>query len=538
MAIDEDRVDDRMATATVVPDQDDSPPRGRRVAIAGVLLVLALCGVLRHLQVEAHLPWQHHWDEATNVGVGQRMSDDLSVDPGFYDYPALVFVTQAAVLVPASLVAGYDLEDDGPVLDVQNVGVNRVEHPTLLRAMRWTTSVLPQLVTTVAAALIAWVVTRRWYACVGAALLVALSAVDIRFGTFVTPDALSGTAATLAALGAVLITRDPSRRRYIWTGAAIGLAAAAKYNAASVGVVLVVAHVLSHEHPWAERRRLVPAAIAAGGVFALVNLGGVLHPLDFFREIGSEGAHYGRGHMGNEGNSPVFNAEWLWRSFGLALPLAAASLLATTTAMRKAAVVLLSFVGTYYVFLSLFPVRFARNLLPVSGTIAAAAAIGLVVCGQRLAGASGHHRRFAGAAVTALAVVVLAIPIAGTAGALRDLGEDPWSDTNTWLADHVPAGATIVNEAYTPYLDPARFHVLSPGSRLGAVSGAQAYFVFNDVDYVVASAEMFQPYLDRPTAEPEITDVYRWLLRDECIVHEADGAGQRIVVAQVRGCGS
>ena len=76
--------------------------------------------------------------------------------------------------------------------------------------------------------------TRRWYASAGAALLVALSAVDLRYGIFVTPDALSGMAATLAALGAVMITRNASRRRYLWTGAAIGLAAAAKYNAATV----------------------------------------------------------------------------------------------------------------------------------------------------------------------------------------------------------------------------------------------------------------------------------------------------------------
>ena len=44
--------------------------------------------LLRGGAAERYLPWQHHWDEITNVGVGQDMADELSVDPGFYDYPA------------------------------------------------------------------------------------------------------------------------------------------------------------------------------------------------------------------------------------------------------------------------------------------------------------------------------------------------------------------------------------------------------------------------------------------------------------------
>ncbi len=134
-------------------------------------------------------------------------------------------------------------------------------------------------------------------------------------------------AATLAVLGAVMITHAPTTRRYLWTGAAIGLAASAKYNAAAVVIALVVAHVLAHRRPLAERRPLLIAAAAAAAVFAVVNLGGTVHPLDFLGEIGSEGAHYRNGHFGSEGNSPAFNATWLWWSFGLALPLAACSLL-------------------------------------------------------------------------------------------------------------------------------------------------------------------------------------------------------------------
>ena len=530
MAIDEQDVGP--ATGPEAGERSPAEHRHRRLAVGSVLVVLALCGVLRSITADAHLPWQHHWDEATNVTVGQRMSDDLSIDPGFYDYPALVFVTQAAVLVPATLIGGYDPDDDGPVLDTQVLGTSRVEHPALLRAMRWTTGVLPQLVTTAVAAAIAWVVTRRWYAAAGAAVLVTLSAVDLRYGTFVTPDALSGMAATLAVLGAVMITRAPTTRRYLWTGAAIGLAASAKYNAAAVVIALVVAHVLAHRRPLAERRPLLIAAAAAAAVFAVVNLGGTVHPLDFLGEIGSEGAHYRNGHFGSEGNSPAFNATWLWWSFGLALPLAACSLLSRASDVRRAAIVLLSFAVGYYVFLSAFPVRFARNLLPISGTIAAAAAIGLVVCMQRLVEA-GSRRTAGWAATGVLVVAVLALPVTGAAGALRSVDEDPWGEVNTWLAENAPAGSTVAIEAFSPYIDEARFNVLVGGSPLiGTTGGGLRWFEDRGVDYYVASDEMFQPFLDHPEEDPGAALIYLRLLSDECRVHEAEGAGHRLVVAK------
>lgn len=528
-----------MATEIAGPDVDDEPREQnsdagqRRAAVAAVALVLVVCALLRAFAADAYLPWQHHWDENTNVAVGQEMSDELAIDPGFYDYPALVFVTQAMALVPAK-IGGYDPAEDGEIFDVQSPGVAYTNHIGLLRAMRWTTGVLPQLVTTMVAALIAWVTTRRWYAAAGAAVLVALSAVDMRYGIYVTPDALSGMAATLASLGAVLVTREPTRRRYLWTGAAIGLAAAAKYNAATVAVVLVVAHVLTHRRPVADKRPLMEAAGAAIAVFAVVNLGGVLNPVGLVREIGSEGFHYSTGHFGSEGNSPVFHAEWLWRSFGLALPLAASSLLARSTAVRRAAIVLLSFIATYYVFLSLFPVRFARNLLPVSGTIAAAAAIGGVVCAQRLMEVSGR-RVLASISVVAILVAVLAVPINGTLNALADYGQDPWTEARVWIDENIPEGSTIAIEAWTPYIDTDRYELVTTNS-LGRNEATLERYTRLGVDYFVTSEEMSQPFIDHPDESPTATRLYEQVFDEDCMLYEVDGAGHRFRVTQAPPC--
>jgi hypothetical protein len=506
-------------------------PRQRRAAIASVAVVVALCALLRGGAAERYLPWQHHWDEITNVGVGQEMSDELSVDPGFYDYPALIFLTQAVVLVPAK-VAGYDPAEDGEVLDVQAPAVAHVDNVPLLRAMRWTTGVLPQLGTAVASALVAWVVCRRWYASAGAALLVTLSAVDMRYGIYVTPDAWSGLAATLAAFGAVMVTLDPTRKRYLWAGAAIGLAAAAKYNAATVAVTLVVAHFLAHRHPVAQRRPLLEAAGAAAVVFGLVNLGGVLNPVGLVREIGSEGFHYSTGHFGSEGNSPAFHAMWLWRSFGLALPLAACSLLSRSVPVRRAAIVLTSFIATYFAFLSLFPVRFARNLLPVSGTIAAAAAIGFVVLVQRIA---ARRPAIGAAAGASLAVVVLLVPITGMSAAVDDFRDDPWTETREWLDANIEAGSTIAIEAWTPYVDTDRFEIV-PRSYLAQDGAGLDEYEALGVDYFVTSEEMSQRFIDHPDESPSATRLYTEIFAEDCVLFDIEGAGQRFTVRKAPPC--
>jgi hypothetical protein len=506
---------------------------GRRLAILAVAVVVLLAGALRWAQADAYLPWQHHWDEQTNVRVGQRMVVDATPDPGFYDYPALVFLAQALVLVPATTIGDLDLSAS-EVMQVQTPGNARVQQPGVLLAMRWAVGVLPSLVTVIASAIIGWVATRRWWVATLASLVGALSVVDLRFGMFVTPDALSGAAATLATLGAVTITFRPTARRYMLTGAAIGLAAGAKYNAASVVIALLVAHLLVHRRPFAPRRLLAWAGASATAVFFLINISALLHPLSFFREVGSEGYHYSSGHFGNEGNSPLFHAGWLWQSFGFALVLAVVALFAQSQRCRHAAVVLSSFVVVYYVFISAFPVRFARNLLPITGSIAALAGLGVFALAERLV-TRGHRQPSRVLVIAGLgaAAAVLAIPMVNVSAAVRSLGEDPWSDARGWLAGNVPDGATIAVEARSPYIDVARYHVVLTRS-LGEHSLAS--YQTQGVEYFVAAKETFQPFLDDRDERPASTDLYRRLLSDGCTLHVTEGAGQRIVVSRIPPC--
>jgi Dolichyl-phosphate-mannose-protein mannosyltransferase len=511
--------------------------RNRRLAIVGVALAMLLGGALRAAWASAYLPWQHHWDEITNVRVGETMADERAIDPGFYNYPALVFLAETAVLISAEVVTDFEAGRD-PVLETQTAASARVAEPGVLRALRWSTGVVPGMVMVATAGALAWTASRRWSAATCAGLVAALSALDLRFGVVVTPDALSGMAAGLAALGAVGVALHPSRRRYLVTGAAVGLAAAAKYNGAAVAIGLLAAHVVAHRGIMRERRMLLEAAGVAAAVFCLANLGAVLHPVELAQGIGSEANHYSTGHFGDEGASPAFNARWLWRSFGPMLAFAPCALLSTSDRVRRAAVVLLAQSAGYYVFISLFPVRFARNLLPMTAPLAAAAALGLVALVQRTwSWSAGRpvraHRTGAVALAVAMTAVFLTGPVLGAGDAMRSLDEDPWSDAQAWVARNVPAGSKIVIEDRSPVIDEDRYEVVV---RRALGHSAFSQYTLTGVDYVVAVSETFGPFLDAPDEYPDVTGSYRELLAPDCVVHEFEGAGQRIVIASPPAC--
>lgn len=531
--VDTERVGDRPRHLER-PDNGGGERGHRRLAVIGILLAMLLGGALRAVWADAYLPWDYHWDEMTNVEHGEAMLAERTVDPGFYNYPALIFAVQAMVLVPAEVSTDYSPEDR-PVLDRQTRASALVDQPGALRAMRWGAGVIPGVVTIAAAGAIAWLASRRWWVSTIAASIVAISAIDLRFGIYVTPDALTGAASTLAALGAAAVAIRPSRRLYLLTGVAIGLAGAAKYNAAAVAIGLVAAHVVVLRRPLAERRPLLEAGAVAVVVFCLTNPGAVLNPYELVRGVGSEANHYSTGHFGDEGSSPLFNGAWLLRTFGVGVVLAAASLLSTSDRVRRVAVVLFAQCAGYFVFISLFPVRFPRNLIPMTGPLAAAAALGVLAIAQNASSRWARNHRSPALAVTAVMITValLAAPIRAAGAAMRTVGEDPWSEAQAWIDNNVRDGSTIAVENRAPFLDDSRYDLIVT-ERLSEHDAA--YYDDRDLDYAIGVSETFQPYLDFPDAYPTETETYREVLDPDCILREFEGAGQRIVIASRATC--
>jgi hypothetical protein len=509
--------------------------------VVGVAVVVA--GLVRGSLVGATLPYVHHPDEPHNVKIAQRMAADGEANPREFLYPALMFDVEAAVMTAT--------HDD--VIVTQTPGNSLALRPQVVVLLRWLVGVLPGLVAVAAAGASGWVAARRWWAAGLAAGLLALNPLELRFGPLITPDALAGAASGLAVLGAVCVLARPTMPRYLLAGAAIGLAASAKYNAALVAVPLVVAHGLVLVRTertgrgvrgwlgWREWRGLVVAAVASAAVFLLFNPFAVLDTEGFVQGLRRESHHYRTGHPGSEGGALGYHLSWLRQGFGPALLLTPLGLAARDRRVREAALVALGFAVVYVGFISSFEVRFARNLLPVTVAVAAAAALGAVAVIEWIAAARRARSVGAGvvggvvvAAIASVCVVaILAWPAGRTRTAFGSLTDDHWKPAQRWLDAHVPPGSRVAVGAYGIYVDPDRYQVTAVPA---LISHDAAWYRDQGFTLVVASEQHFHRLLADPERFPDKAAAYQALLDETCVLHATGPPDARVLLLSPRPC--
>jgi hypothetical protein len=336
--------------------------------------------------------------------------------------------------------------------------------------------------------------------------------------------------------------------RYVLAGAAVGLAASAKYNAALAAVAVVVAHVLrvsgADRRSWRSWRSwgtwalwrdllrqswlLLVAGVTGLMVFLLLNPGALIDRHLFVEGLRFESEHYRQGHPGAEGDSLAFHLSWLWRGFGPALLLAPLGLVARERNVRRVAVVAWSFVVVYVGFISTFPVRFARNLLPVTVPLAATVALGLVALLDHVR--SGWRWWPVGLRVTlvaALCLAVLAWPAGEAGDTLTTALPDPWSPAQEWIRTHVPPGAKVGVEAYGIYVDPERYQVHATAT---LTDHTPAWYRDQGFALLVVGQRNFQRFLDDPAHFPEQARAYEALLDAACTRFRAGPEGEEVLL--------
>ena len=296
------------------------------------------------------------------------------------------------------------------------------------------------------------------------------------------------------------------RRWLIAAGFAAGVAASIKYNGGLVVIVPVVA--LAASVPIREWLR--PATLRTGVLIALASIVGfvLLTPAVLF-DTGSvwtggiifQLQQY-HGHPGAEGtDNAIYWLGRLWSVDGLGIGLAVLSTLGLAIAViahRKTDVVVLSFVVAYYVLVSLPPVRFDRNLLPLLPYLA-------VLVGRAVAWLAGlvprafrrRPPRFQKAAT--LAAVVAIVVVVGAPSLARSASSDALlnsPDTRTialtWIEQNVPTGARIAREEFTPQLPPDRYKI---GFVWLLADKSLDWYRSKKFDYLIVSSFQYGRYL-------------------------------------------
>ncbi len=376
-----------------------------RIALAAILLLAA---GLRLVGIRYGLPYPLlNPDEGNIVPRAFAMVHDGRLDPGWYDYPSLLM----AMLAPAQ---GFVAEP--------SYGVARAV----------------ALVVGLGGVAAAWWLGKRAYgtgaALVGAAA-VAVATTHVAYSRLAVTDVLL----TLGITCAVALALGD---RLEWAGLAVGLAASAKYPGAIAAVPVLVAG----SGAW---RRLARAGGVAMAAFALTSPFVLLHAGAAWGDISRVQRLARAGWLGFEDDpaTPFAFLERLWGSLGPVLVLALVCAGLALARRSRADLVLLSFLGAYWLYLMPQQAHFDRYTLPLVPVLAVLA---------------GSIR-----AAVPVALALLVVPLAWSVGDARELTRtDTRLRADAWIREHVPAGDRIAADPSTLPLtgrDVIRLELPGPG---------------------------------------------------------------------------
>ncbi len=363
--------------------------RSRAPIALGAILLLALA--LRLVGVRYGLPYPLlDPDEGSIVPRAWRMSHGGHLDPGWYDYPSLLM----AVLAP---VQAFFHEP--------SYGAARAE----------------AIVIGLAGVGATWWLGRRAFgtgaAIVGAAA-VAVSTTHVAYSRVAVTDVLLTLAITIAIALAV-------DGRIGWAGAAVGLAASAKYPGVLAAAPLLVAG-------WGRWRSLARAVVLAVLAFAVTSPFVLLHARAAWRDVSRVQRLARDGWLGFERDpaTPIAFLDRSWQALGPLLALAAVGIAVGLARRRRSDLVLLSFVAVYLVYLLPLHAHFDRYVLPLVPVLAVLA---------------GSIRP-----AVPVALALLAVPLVWSVGDARELTRtDTRIRADAWIATHVPLGDRIAADPST-----------------------------------------------------------------------------------------
>lgn len=354
-------------------------------------MILALAAALRVVGAGSGLPLPLlNPDETNIVPRAWQLVHGGGLDPGWYDYPSLIFL----VLAPTQIG-----------LDDPSYGAARV------------VAVLIGVLGVAAA----WWLGRVAYgtaAGITGAVGVAVATTHVAYSRMAVTDVLLtlGITVTLALLVS---------GRLEWAGVAAGLAASAKYP----GVVLFVPIVVAGFGVW---RRVGSSLGLAALAFILTSPFVVLHAgvaWDDFQRVQSLAQD---GWLGFEDDpaTPLAFGLRLWETLGPVLVVAVAGIVVALRRRERSDLVLLAFAAAYG--LSLLPssAHFDRYILPLVPVLA-------VLAGRRRS-------------LAALAVVAAIVPLWWSIGDARSLtGRDPRLDAAAWIDRTIPRDQLIAADPST-----------------------------------------------------------------------------------------
>jgi hypothetical protein len=279
-------------------------------------------------------------------------------------------------------------------------------------------------------------------------------------------DVPSAFFATLCLLWVARLVDEERTRDYVLAGVCAGLAAGSKYPAGVVAVAIVAVWVR-----WRIARRDLSFGLLWAGLAALATFVAVMPSMVVFPEaafLGNRGIFFGVHQYGQGGwlgvmpdSNPRFYAGHIVESFGWAAAvLGLAGFLWAGRSELARRLWLLPFPLAYLGLISAMNMVVKRNLYPVIPILAVVLGVGVAAWIVRLLALPRARLAVRAALAALLALACVWMPADATVRQAASFASPSTrEEALAWIRAHVPRGAAILKESYTPDFAPGEYEV-------------------------------------------------------------------------------
>ncbi len=471
---------------------------------------VALGAILRAWGIDFGLPYTIAPDEPWHLSIALRIFQTGDLNPHWLNYPSLMFYLNALAYFPfywiGNLMGALAAPADIPFPEIIAVGVGKSLLPAQFILGRGVSALFG-----VGALALVYQIAReasasRLAASV-AALLLAVSPVNVQYSQLIRPDAFVVFFVLLSVLYARRILDAPRARNYAVAAIAVGLAVSSKYSVPLVVMPLIAAHFLHFGWRGFRRAEIYFAGIVSALAFVLTTPFALLEFSQFLRDAGFEiTKQVGGGHAGSEGDAVAWYFSFLWSGEGAVFGLALLEAARQIWTRSKSGIVLLVFPVTYFIFISALTVRNDRTILPVTPFVYLFAALFVARADAWLAERFAARGRLVPLARAAAILVLTLLPLRDTIRANLALTRaDNRDAARAWINANVPAGARLALEAYAPYVERSRYMVQGLD---GMIDHPPKWYEQNGFEYLVFSYGAYGRFYENAARYPDQVQQY------------------------------
>jgi len=463
-----------------------------------LILILGLAALIRLFHLNHGLP--EIYEEATPMRHALQMwqghDGTFDFNPHFFNYPALYFyiqfIGQFFYFLLNLLVGRFD--------HINDMFLRYHSDPTEI-------VLLARLINTLFGVGAVWAIhhlgclLRNKQTAILAAILLSIMPISVHTSRIILVDTPLLFFGILSLIFIRHLFHNNTLTNNLWAGIWMGLATASKYTGALFVIPFITAHMLHHRslsHLFQHKKQITIGLLSAAIIFFISNPYIALDFKSFWADFSFERAHMALGHFGvDANNTQTTYFKDLWHNFYFSLTpclLWGIFLIGKHTKSHRQEIPLWLFTAIYLTWISTWSMHAAHYLLPIMPPLVLITAIGI----------QDVLTRINASVKIAIPIVLFIIAPTGIHTfqyLINNAKPDARLEAKNWITHHIPQGALIGKEHYTPDLSANTYNLLRlPMDAIipEVISPFYDIHWYSDFDYIITSEGVSARYQNQP----------------------------------------